>query len=250
MDNKLIGVTGSIKKFKHAWWSTRFILNHFGMKSCYLTSQNPYPESPIHGLVIGGGNDIDPTHYGEKKNSLRLYDIERDRFEIRLAEHCIAEGIPVLGICRGAQLINILMGGSLFADITDMREFSCKYQTGLPIKRVKIIRSSRIYECLKVTKLYVNNLHRQAVKRLGNGLKIMALDQDGIIQGIESNHQFLMGVQWHPEYLPYLSNQRKIFQCFVEATTKSTQKLEPKLLKSLILEDKFRQNQWNQSVFR
>ena len=164
--------------------------------------------SIVDGLYFSGGNDIDPLLFGEDPiKEIGEIDYSRDEFEIKLIKKAASKNMPILGICRGAQVINAALGGSLYQDIYAQREgtngHSPKFSSGgYAHHRVKITKDSKVYDILKTEEINVNSFHHQAVKRLAEGFKITAVSEDGIIEAIESvNHSFLVGIQWHPEIM-------------------------------------------------
>lgn len=217
----LVAVTGPHTRLRSAWWATRFMLALQGVRAVYLTSRSPFPTEPIHGIIIGGGNDIEPEHFGESKHPDRPYDPERDIFEMTMIRRAMEDNIPMLGICRGAQLINVVFGGSLHMDIRPRRQRTTNRNTVRPTKWVTLEPSSRLHQHVGQTRFKVNSLHRQAIDQLGNGLTIIGRDDDNFVQAVEGNFGFLLGVQWHPEYLPYLASQRRLFQLFADAVRSS-----------------------------
>ena len=217
----LIAVTGPSKRLRTAWWATRTMLKLQGLRAVYLTSRSAFPSEPVHGIIIGGGNDIEPEHYGENKHPDRPYDPERDIFEMTMIRRAMEDNIPMLGICRGAQLINVVFGGSLHLDIRDQRKHTSNRNALRPIKWVELDHASRLHRHLRLGKIKVNSLHRQAIDQLGNGLTVIGRDADGFVQAVEGNFGFLLGVQWHPEYLPYVKSQRRLFGLFANAVRHS-----------------------------
>ncbi|PHQ84856.1 MAG: hypothetical protein COB58_10190, partial [Thalassobium sp.] len=164
----------------------------------------------------GGGNDIAPEHYGGDINAKSKTDPERDALEIQWIKKALDQGIPLLGICRGAQLINSVLGGSLFQDIRDTRVHTRNRPSLLPTKHVTLDPESGIAGICKRGALWVNSLHSQAVNRPGEGLKVVGRDRDNIVQAIESTTGApVKGVQWHPEYLFYLPSQLALFRWLV-----------------------------------
>ncbi|MDZ7681996.1 MAG: gamma-glutamyl-gamma-aminobutyrate hydrolase family protein [Fodinibius sp.] len=130
-------------------------------------------------------------------------DNDRDELEFNLLERAIENGIPVLGICRGAQLINIYRGGTLHNDITGYYTEVPRVNSVWPKKKVQLDRNSKLYQLLEHQSLWVNAMHHQAVDELGDRLQVVAREENGIVQALESRgEQFLLGVQWHPEYMP------------------------------------------------
>lgn len=219
----LVAVTGPRKRIAIGWWAIRFNLWLSGLRGVYLYPGGPSLREPIRGLIISGGDDINPEHYGEPGKETSRYDPARDKLEINVLEQYLDSGIPILGICRGSQLLNIVAKGSLYADIRPDRKKTPNKYTALPIKEVDVSAESQLGECLSSQHLTVNSLHNQAVKRLGEDLIVTARDADGFVQAIEHKDRFIVGLQWHPEYLPYLSSQREIFRCFARAVYKTAE---------------------------
>lgn len=162
-----------------------------------------------HGLLITGGEDVFPDWYGMIHDTSRCggFDRYRDTLEIELIQHAIELGIPILGICRGHQIINITLGGTLIVDIPEDvgtevihrcpdKPLDCHHQ-------VFIVEGSQLEEITGVSKGTVNTNHHQALKETGSGLRISALTLEGLPEAIEwknpEEHSFLLGVQWHPE---------------------------------------------------
>jgi putative glutamine amidotransferase len=248
-----IGVTGPDKGGLPAWLFTRIALFRAGGKAVRLRPAKFSGGSelpPIDALIIGGGADVDPGRYLDgieafrheidtakgKGRSLRWWlslllapviflirsifslsasglDPARDAFEQRCLEHSLGREIPILGICRGAQFINIHFEGTLHRGLEDFYGEAGNLDTVFPRKRVEIGRATRLHRVLDCDHVLVNSLHNQAVDRLGNGLHVSARDDAGVVQAIEkTSHPFLIGVQWHPEYLPLVRTQQKIFR--------------------------------------
>lgn len=177
----------------------------------------------LDGVIISGGHfDIDPALYGEKPiDKLGIIKPERTEFELLLARLALKKNLPLLGICGGAQAINVLLGGTLYQDIATQRpeairhEQSAKRATGGHV--IEIRAGTKLARIVRRRMLEVNTTHHQAVKRLGRGLIINATAKDGLIEGIESpRHAFALGVQWHPEALAAkFFHQRRLFSALV-----------------------------------
>jgi putative glutamine amidotransferase len=177
----------------------------------------------IDGLLLSGGNfDIHPSYYGEKPLK-GLGEIKRQRteFELDLTSRALKQDQPLLGICGGAQAINVALGGSLYQDIAtqlpnagEHQQSARKESGGHPIR---IHGGTRLRQIVKRDAMEVNTTHHQAVKKVGSGLVVNATADDGLIEGIErSRHSFVLGVQWHPEALSQTQlNHRRIFSAFV-----------------------------------
>lgn len=172
----------------------------------------------VDGLIVGGGDDISPMLYhGEMVAEARL-DPDRDALERRLVLAAQAAGKPVLGICRGAQMLNVAYGGNLHQRAYDHYADSRRYRTILPRKTVAVLPRTGLAGITGTTPMHVNALHTQAVDRLGAGLRVAARDDGGMVQAVEATAPpFALGVQWHPEYLIYARRQRALFRAFVDA---------------------------------
>jgi putative glutamine amidotransferase len=159
----------------------------------------------VSGLILPGGGDVDPAHYGGAHHEAN-YGIssERDRFELALARAALARPeLPVLCICRGMQLLNVALGGDLIAHIPDHFGDHVVHRDPkrLPVPHpVRIDPESRLARILGATDIVVQSVHHQAVRRLGKGLRAVAWSADGVVEAIESErHPFVLGLQWHPE---------------------------------------------------
>lgn len=178
----------------------------------------PADIASVDGVVVGGGDDISPDLYGGEIVATARLDPGRDRLEKRLVEEAMAQGTPVLGICRGSQMINVALGGTLDQDAYDTHRGSRRYRTILPRKSVSVLEGTRLAGIAGTEEMKVNALHSQAVHRLGAGLRIAARDDGGMVQAIERvRDPFALGVQWHPEHLIYARRQRAIFRALVGA---------------------------------
>lgn len=217
-----VAVTGPDRRLKLSWWATRFALRSNGLRPVYRTPQRRAPPALVRGVVVGGGDNIEPMHYGAVGDGLGEYDVERDRFEIEILKRALDTSAPILGICRGAQLINVVLGGTLHQDLRPLRRRTPNRNSAFPVKDAHLIPGSRLEACMGTRRARVNSLHHQAVERLAESLQVSALDTDEFVQGIENpHHDFLIGVQWHPEYLPYMREQRALFRAFAESVRAS-----------------------------
>lgn len=183
--------------------------------------------SIIDGLIIPGGDeDIHPKYYGQEFTSSRTdTNTERDNFEILLARKALGINIPFLGICRGMQLLNIVCGGRLIQHIPDyIKDSTINHEQPHPkdiVSHPIIIHPQTWLAKLAdpLDSYMVNSTHHQAVDQLGNGLRVSATAPDGIIEAIEStNHKFVLGIEWHPEYLNPNGLDLNIFKGLIAAS--------------------------------
>ena len=177
----------------------------------------------ICGICLSGGPDIDPDGYDEPVRSRQLGPTEPDldSYELALAQLADARGMPVLGICRGSQAINVARGGSLHQHLGDLTDGSIQHrQTArgrVQTHRVRIAPDTRLARTMAVTEAAVNSFHHQAVNRLGKGLRPVAWSPDGVIEGVEDDSDgMFMGVQWHAESLVEFPEQLALFRALVE----------------------------------
>ena len=244
-----IGVTGPNRGGTAAWWMTWLALRRAGARPVRIQPARPLDESLLDGLVIGGGSDIEPVHYGQQPDplgspasehvswrdwlfnllifSLRWlfrikssagYDPDRDHLEKHLIQYALINKLPVLGICRGAQLLNVVMGGSLHQSIDQFYTEAANPRSVLPRKKITITENSQLYSMLGCQRCTVNALHDQAIDKLAPGAVATARDDMQVIQAIEVPEEtYLLGVQWHPEYLPQSQRQLALFRRLVHA---------------------------------
>lgn len=179
----------------------------------------------LDGVLFTGGGDVHPERYGNRVHPLvDGVDSDRDRVEIHLLQKMLENGRPFLGICRGLQVINVALGGSLYEDILDQRPNALRHQYFPEMRRdylaheVKVESSSRLAGILGEKILFVNSLHHQGIQRLAGGLQATAFAPDGVIEAFElPEHPFGLAVQWHPEALQAHAPMRRIFREFVQA---------------------------------
>lgn len=214
----LIAVTGPRRGAAAPRACVALAVRWAGGRTVQLSPQQPTSPEPYQGVVITGGHDVDPVLYAEESEVLPRYDPERDRFESGIIDDALARGLPLLGICRGAQLLNVRLGGSLFQDLRSFRHHTSDRWTVLPMKTLRVVADSRLAEWFGPDHGRINSLHNQAIDRLGDELRVAARDLDGIVQAVEDPQRpFLLGVQWHPEFLIYLASQRRLFMTLVDA---------------------------------
>lgn len=176
-----------------------------------------------HGLLLTGGPDIDPGYYGEEPlPELGRITPERDRLEVLLVREYAAAGKPIFAICRGEQVLNVALGGSLYQDIYSQcrtLQHSQKAPRSHLSHRVRTVEDSMVARIAGTTEFKVNSFHHQAVKEPAPGMRVTAKSEDGIVEAIESgSHRFVVGVQWHPEDTAGTDDvSRKLFEAFVRA---------------------------------
>ena len=190
----------------------------------YVTAEETVSEyvSLCDGIFFTGGADIDPTHYGESPSEA-LGPLQRNRDELDLRALCAAlkVNVPILAICRGMQLINVALGGTLYQDLPSEYKTEIPHKQTEPSHSVNICVGTPLYT-LVGKKMQANSFHHQAIKRLGKGLRVMANADDGMIEAVYlEGERYLRGYQWHPERLFETSeDNRRIFEDFIAASSK------------------------------
>ena len=178
------------------------------------------------GVLLTGGGDIHPSHYGHTPHP-KLGDVDhaRDHFELLLARAALSRNLPLLGICRGAQVLGVALGGDLVQDIDSDVEDAKKHPAGERGKAshhwIEIAPGSRLSQIMGARRVRVNSSHHQANGRLGSGLRKVAWSEDGVIEAIErEGEDFVLGVQWHPERMwRRAPRQSRLFAAFVAAAS-------------------------------
>lgn len=178
----------------------------------------------IDGIYFSGGNDVNPMFFGEDPvNGIGGTNILRDEFEIEIYKKAVEKDIPILGVCRGMQVINIAAGGTIYQDLkTQFKTSICHRQTGTPgydyFHKVKIEKDSKLNSIYKSNEIYTNTFHHQAVKDIAPGFKASAKTKDGIIEAIEStNNKYVLAVQWHPEMMYCIHKEHfEVFKDFIK----------------------------------
>jgi len=183
--------------------------------------------SEVSGLVLTGGGDVDPARYGaEAHESIIGASGARDSLEIDSIRLAGERNLPVLAICRGLQLLNVALGGSLVQDIPSMVEGACAHSIEDPRQGpahdVEVMPGTRLASILGPGVIPVNSRHHQAAARLGDGLEVSARSVDGVIEGLElPGQRFVVAVQWHPEdMLGHFESAEKLFGAFADAARK------------------------------
>lgn len=182
----------------------------------------------LDGLLLSGGGDIDPRLYGQARHEkLGPVDRDRDCFELCLARRAVEQGVPVLGICRGAQVLGVALGGELVQDIPSLVGGSVVHSAGKDGARhwVRVESDSQLGEIMGARRVCVNSFHHQANGRLGPGVRATAWSEDRVIEAIEADGAaFALGVQWHPERMCLRApRQARLFAAFVTAALERAQ---------------------------
>lgn len=183
--------------------------------------------SRLDGILFSGGGDVDASVYGmEATPEVKDVDPDRDRVEIQLVQDAVSEGLPFLGICRGLQVINVALGGTLFRHIADEHPQALKhnYYPDWPRDHlahpIQIDHHVRLAKILRTEETQTNSLHHQGIQSLAPNLKATAWAPDELIESIElPNHPFALAVQWHPEWMPKSEPMKALFNAFVEAAS-------------------------------
>jgi putative glutamine amidotransferase len=178
----------------------------------------------LDGLLVPGGADIDPSLFGAARSAEVTYtDPARDSLESEFISEARRRGLPVFGICRGMQMINVVFGGTLYQDLPTEVEGSLRHSTPRDMGRahlehdVQISPGSWFAEVAGATSLMVNSLHHQAVREVGSGLLVTATSEDGVIEGLETEDRRAVSVQCHAEELLHLPWSRGLFESFIAA---------------------------------
>jgi putative glutamine amidotransferase len=182
----------------------------------------------LDGLCLAGGDDVDPEFYSEERHPrLGRIDPARDATELTLARWALVAGLPILGICRGIQLLNVAAGGNLYQDVAAQVPGALRHDYHLvdsawerPTQSVRLAEGSRLAQVFDSCELRTNTFHHQAVRQTAPGFTPVAWAEDGIVEGIEAQEQpFALAVQWHPEGMYDTdARSRRLFTAFIEAS--------------------------------
>lgn len=188
------------------------------MRATYVTAKHAELPKQFDGVIISGGDDIDPKHYGRSGAAGANYDPARDALEMSVIKHALEHDLPILGICRGAQLLNVVCGGNLHQDIRPKRKYTPNRNSIFAIKTAHLREHSKLRNIFAKPEIGINSLHSQAIDDTGTGLVAVAIDADNFIQAVEhSERVFVVGVQWHPEYMLASRDQSKLFRAYAAA---------------------------------
>jgi putative glutamine amidotransferase len=180
----------------------------------------------LDGLILSGGGDIDPAHYGQPRHPTNyLIDSERDAFELMMARLAVTHDLPVLGICRGAQVLTVAHGGNMVADIGEMVGSMVdhgKAPNGGPLEfaqhPVNVAPDSLLAHIVGAAEMMVPSMHHQAAQVIPPGWRVTARAADGVVEAVEyAAHPWLLAVQWHPEAACEIPAHRNLFTALVAA---------------------------------
>jgi putative glutamine amidotransferase len=181
----------------------------------------------MDGLLLTGGGDIDPTLFGEEPlPGLGSITPERDTLEIALIGHMLKANKPIFAICRGCQILNIAAGGDMYQDLYTQRDNLLQHTQHAPRSHtshtLEVVEDSLLHRISGEVSFKVNSFHHQAVRNLAPGFVVSAAAKDGVIEAFESrNHTFVLGVQWHPEFMAEKDEvSQRLFNTFVAACGK------------------------------
>ena len=173
------------------------------------------------GLLLPGGADVNPALYGQVKDEkCGAPNEKRDNAEPKMLKAFLDAGRPVLAICRGIQIMNVTLGGTLIQDIKDMQKdkHMSFFTRGSHIHNIKIEKDSILFDVFKSERIPVNSMHHQAIDKVADRLKVTAMSEDGFVEAVEiEDYPFCVGVQWHPEHMSKNNaKQQALFNAFVE----------------------------------
>ena len=236
MKKPIIGITLQIDHEENKYWSRPTYFN--ALLTCgaipMLLPVTSDPEivdqltDTVDGVIFSGGFDVHPNMYGEEVQPYcRKISTPRDEFENLLVKSVREKKIPSIGICRGIQVMNVMLGGTLYQDIASQREQYVTHSEGpvfeKMLHRVDIISGTPLAEIIPENNIPVNSVHHQAIKDIAPSLEAMAISEDGLIESVyDPSQPFFMGFQWHPEgSFNVDENSRRIFRAFVDAVKDS-----------------------------
>jgi putative glutamine amidotransferase len=217
----VIGVTSSRRAALVTMWLNRLALWRAGARSVRLHPGKEVALERLDGCVIGGGDDIDVSLYDKELKLETRIDPERDALEQRVLDYARHNAMPVLGICRGAQMINVHLGGTLYTNVRETFSDFPKTRSILATRHVTATASSLLSRLFGRERFKVNSLHNQSIHDLGRGVQVVARDEYGVVQAIETDAEVpdplcAIGVQWHPEFLVLDRRQQGLFRWLVK----------------------------------
>lgn len=176
----------------------------------------------VDGLLLSGGHDVNPRIYKERNSGKAgNFDNLRDHQEIFMTEYALERDLPILGICRGLQILNVTLGGSIHQDLPSAGFPAHSLNNSLrnePSHSLKIFEDSPLYEIFKRDEIWTNSYHHQGINELGKGLKKAALSEEGLVEAVYlDDKKFALAVQWHPEMMYDDKEMNMIFEKFIDA---------------------------------
>ena len=231
MKKPIVGITLQIDHEENKYWSRPTYFN--ALLTCgVIPMLFPVTGDPeivdqltdmVDGIIFSGGFDVHPSLYGEEVQPYcRRISPPRDEFENLLVKAAIAKKKPSIGICRGIQVMNVMLGGTLYQDIASQREKYVVHSEGPVFEKmlhtVDIIEGTPLADIIPEKTINVNSVHHQAIKDIAPSLEAMAISEDGLIEAVYApDHPFFVGVQWHPEgSFNVDENSRRIFKAFTD----------------------------------
>ena len=180
----------------------------------------------LDGILLSGGADVDPKQFGgEEHSTVHGIDAERDALEIAVTKQVVDDEKPFLAICRGFQVLNVALGGTLYTHICDQIDNALQHDSNRELSRdylaheVQVDEDTRLAEILGEPIVKVNSWHHQGVKDIPPMLKVTAHAPDGLVEGMEiPAHPYAIAVQWHPEWMPGDPAMRNLFKTFIDAS--------------------------------
>lgn len=238
MKNMIVGLSGSQRDFDSTGFIRDYVNKHYSDSIIKIGGTPiilPLTDDEktiskyidlIDGLILTGGDDVNPQLFHEESlPETQIPDPKRDSFDILLIKYAIQKNIPILGVCRGMQLLNIYFGGSLYQDLKYNKEVYLKHLQGensphIPVHKVIPVKDSFL-DKIFTDDLWVNSFHHQSIKEVGDSLQISAKSNDNVIEAVEyiDDDHFLLGVQWHPEMMYSQGDNgdmKKLFQYFMD----------------------------------
>jgi putative glutamine amidotransferase len=179
----------------------------------------------LDGLILAGGDDVAPHYYGGANHpKIHNISLERDEMEIALSRMVVERDVPTLCICRGVQVLNVALGGTLIEHIPDEPHDTVAHQSKYEGEKretqfheIEVQADSRLADIMAATTLHLPSYHHQAIRQVAPSLRMVARAEDGIVEGVEHpDHPFLLGVQWHPEKSTELASQLRLFEALIQ----------------------------------
>lgn len=227
----IIGITFTRRGIRSNENYLRAIEEHGGIHRQLYPGVSEEAYADLNGLLLTGGPDIDPSYYGEEAHETTDIDSDRDKLELPLFKRAMEENLPVFGICRGIQIMNVAIGSSLYQDIpsqfADHLTHKIIVNANDTWHNITIQEGSLLNEITGNRVVEVNSRHHQAVKVIGDGFTVTAQSEDGIIEAIEDrSKKFMLGVQYHPERMfkekgswELKEHAASLFAAFIEAAS-------------------------------